>query len=239
MQNDHVSVDEAVARLLNLDFVPAPYTVIELLEGFLLQAQEKFERIPAGTGNQIERNSHRAVMKVCESRLDSGKVLVEAIESEIKQGNLIAKSTTSSVQLLSWSAIRAWAEEMFGLTVIERIVAPEAKPAGGGAPMFADDDPVTVLDKELAGWKHKKLRYLLENFYVLALEVAHKHRKTMLTASGDVEIKPLSEEIEAIIKKWIGVAGIKNHEAQTIKRRLMTARTAWNQAVDGVKRSGK
>ncbi len=33
MQNDHVSVDEAVARLLSLDFVPAPFTVLELLEG--------------------------------------------------------------------------------------------------------------------------------------------------------------------------------------------------------------
>jgi hypothetical protein len=237
MQNDHVSVDEAVARLLNLDFVPAPYTVIELLEGFLLQAEEKYERIPAGTGNQIERNSDRAVMKVCESRLDLGKVLVEAIESEIKQGNLIAKSTTSSVQLLSWSKIRAWAEEMFGLTVIDRIVAPEAKPAG--VKRNEGDQDKDSLDLVLASWGRTKSKNFLITFYALAYHVAFARQSNFLHADRSIIIDSLAEEMEGLVKKYAKPKSIQFQGRQAIKDRLEMAEKVWNQAVDGVKRTGK
>lgn len=238
MQKDHVSIDEAVARLLNMDFVPAPYTVMELLEGFLLQAQEQYERIPSGTGNLTERNSHYAAMKVCQSRLDLGKVLLEAMESEIKRGNLIAKSTTSSVQPLSWSAISSWAEAAFGLSVFERVVAPQAKPKGDESMVF-DDDPVTVLDKELAGWKHKKLRYLLETFYALLYDVAYRHQASFLNADRSVKVSPLAEEVEGIVKKYAGSTKAQYQTQSAIKDRLEIAEKVWFQALERWARNGK
>ena len=150
MQNDHVSVDEAVALLLNLDFVPAPFTVLDLLEGFVLQAEEKYQRIPADADRQMERNSCHAAVMVCESRLNLGKVLVDAIESEIKRGNLIAKSTTSVVQYLSWLDIKNWAEDLFCLSVVERVDAPQKRSTSPGLKQHDGDQDIDSLDQYLA-----------------------------------------------------------------------------------------
>lgn len=239
MQNDHVSVDEAVARLMNLDFVPAPFTVLELLEGFLLEAEEKYERSSAGTDNQIERNSHCAAMKVCDARLDLGKVLVEAIEAEVKRGKLIAKSNASSVQLLSWSAVKIWAEDLFGLTVLERVVAEDIFLENRAAKSPAEVEHKDPFDKLLATWGVNKIKNFLVTFYALALNIAFSHPKTMLTSTREVQIKPLAEEIEAIVNKYAGTKAMKNNSAEAIKRRLMPAEIAWGKALEGEEKNSK
>jgi hypothetical protein len=231
MQNDHVSVDEAVARLMNLDFVPAPFTVLELLEGFLLQAQEQYERIPAGTDNQIERNSYRAAMKVCESRLDLGKVLVEAIESEIKRGNLITKITVSSVQQLSWASVKIWAEDMFGLSVVERTAVLKKRSVDLGTSQLDKDEQMNPLDKTLATWGPRKAKNFLVTFYALALDVAYRHPKTMLTAARTVEKTPLAIEIEGLVERYAKPCSIDGQGHESILDRLEPARVAWEQAM--------
>jgi hypothetical protein len=86
------------------------------------------------------------------------------------------------------------------------VVAPQAKPTGGSESMFADDDEVKILDVELAGWKHKKLRYLLETFYALVYDVAFRHQTSFLNADRSVKLSPLAEQVEGIVKKYAGSA---------------------------------
>jgi hypothetical protein len=92
------------------------------------------------------------------------------------------------------------------------------------------------LEKTLATWGPRKAKNFLVTFYALALDVAYRHPKTMLTAARTVEKTPLAIEIEGLVERYAKPCSIDGQGHESILDRLEPARVAWEQAMQ-VKKS--
>lgn len=125
-----ITLEDAVARMVNMNYIPTGFTLIEMTAAFQEEAGIEYENaknghLPDGligplSADLIERLKIR--MEVCEARNSLTQQLIDAIEHEPDdpQGLLVRLSDGSSMdQPFTLISVYEWASDKFGIVIPE------------------------------------------------------------------------------------------------------------------------
>lgn len=117
-----ITVEEAVARLINLDYIPTGFTLDEMTSAFLEEAEvahhnARIDRLPE---SQISVLKNR--MDICRARHFLGQQLQDALIQELKNPNdssIVLSSDSGITSRLTLDSVLNWASENYGLRFSE------------------------------------------------------------------------------------------------------------------------
>lgn len=112
-----VPVEKAVARLINLDYVPEGFSVLDMTGAFLEEAEVEYENARSAHIAPEELNQLAARLEACEARHQLAKVLLDTLTVESKKPNTSMRfqhnaDTSASVAL---DTLSTWAGDTFGI----------------------------------------------------------------------------------------------------------------------------
>jgi len=112
-----VSIDEALAMLVGLDFVPNKQTVESMLAAFEEKAECDLENVKYGPDN----DKFLTIYNICRQRRELAASIKEALEAEIEKvtSDSELKLNNEGIHIkISISSLQAWSESNFGITPI-------------------------------------------------------------------------------------------------------------------------
>jgi hypothetical protein len=189
----YVSVDEAVARLINLQDLPPGFSLLEMTSAFLEEAEAnlhnaKLERPPTVPIHLLERK-----LTICRLRHELAEKLVDGIRSELDTEVPRITLQTGSTATLRWQSVRTWARDEFDLQVAAQA---ETVQVDDPEENHAKYTPKLLKWVGPRGWGRPKTINMLASFYVLAFDFAKKTPKQFLS-HGQLCIDPLAKELAA------------------------------------------
>lgn len=116
-----LSLEAAVARMINLDYIPEGFTLLDMTEAFMLDAKEQYERgqfigLPS---DEVFRLKYR--YKACEARHQLAQTLLTGIYSEFSTADDLGCDTLTSISDLGPSVyldnLSDWAAEIYGISL--------------------------------------------------------------------------------------------------------------------------
>lgn len=230
MKNELVSADEAVARLINIDFLPAAYTIENLLEGFVSEARDRCDAAKADPGQEGHIIGYRLALKICEQRLELAGYILEAIQIQTLNGRLTAKNDGASrTQSLNWGAVQEWALENIGIVVPEPIAIIESVDNSVTDKEPDDAGKTKAFDKLVGkGLSRAMSKSMLVTLYALAKTHADKHPSALIrTATGTLIIDAVAKEIVEMVSTLSKQQKLTGQSSESIKDRLEAAEDAW------------
>lgn len=112
-----ITVEEAVARMISLDYIPTGFTSQDMTLAFLEDAESAYEDARSG---QRERHALRG--NVCEARHALAQAILAAIEYEFELGDesgLVRSDDSSGVTRVTMESLSEWAGDKFGIGIPE------------------------------------------------------------------------------------------------------------------------
>ena len=167
-----VTAEEAVARMVNMDYIPEGFTLEDMLSAFQEEAEVEFEnaKIDRLPGPQIEVLKVR--MEACEARRSLAQLLLEALldEANKTQESMAVRSPdNSSKPRYTLESVADWASYKYGI----------------GIPEWSSDsdDPATSKDvPDGVKWEDIEIRIRKDN------KIAYSHEKGKWTEKSFGEI---------------------------------------------------
>ena len=179
---DSVTIEEAVARLINLDYVPTGFSVIDMTSAFLEEATVQYEnaRIDGLPHNELLRLKRR--MDVCSNRHELGVELIDSIGLELRKRDksaLVLAGDSSVVSRITLASLNDWATDRFGISVsnIQSEYVNEERPGTepqlgvGAVPSDAkwDDIVVKIYSDYKIGWRSEQGKLNRSSFHKIKL----------------------------------------------------------------------
>lgn len=117
--NTSLTVEEAVALMINMDFIPAGETVLSMTEAFLEEATVEYENASANDKYQLKALENR--MKACANRHNLALLLKESLfeDAVYTEDTLIecAGNSTDENPLVTLDSLSGWAFDRFGIVI--------------------------------------------------------------------------------------------------------------------------
>lgn len=154
-----VTLDEAVSLLVNLDYVPEPFTVREMTGAFLSEAEADLENARGlGDAHSGHIELLRSRYQACKSRHALVEALYESLALAIRTGAIPRASQTATpagVQRYNVNHISDWTSDRMGLWLPQHAAQRLLRPA---LPADADWRDITiVIRKNLSlKWQYKQ-----------------------------------------------------------------------------------
>lgn len=117
----HITLEDAVARMINLDYIPEGFTLLEMTNAFLQEAKENYERGQfIGLDSDILfRLKYR--YKVCKTRHELAEILLTELYSELSTAEDLGNDTlTGSSEIkcyLELNSFSEWSSDVFGISL--------------------------------------------------------------------------------------------------------------------------
>lgn len=132
-----LTVEAAVARLVNLGYIPTGFSLLEMLSAFQEEAEVEYHnaRLEISPVDQLEILQIR--VDICTARHTFARLLIDHLYKEIgNQESTIAVVTNDSSMepLLNLSSVSDWASELYGIDIQDEIV-----PAQGAEKVVESD----------------------------------------------------------------------------------------------------
>jgi hypothetical protein len=117
-----ITLEEAVARMVNLDYIPTGFTLLEMTSAFLEEAEVDYEnaRIDRLPDDQI--TSLKTRMDACNARHSLAQLLMVDLRQEIddSESGLVKVSSDSTSQVrLTLESVASWASDKYGIGIPE------------------------------------------------------------------------------------------------------------------------
>lgn len=125
-----ITLEEAVARMVNMDYIPTGFTLLEMTAAFEQEAEIEYANARSGylpdgetgplSADLLERLRIR--LEVCEARNSLAHSLTDAIRRELAdpEGSLVSLSNDPSMgQRLTLESLFDWASDRFGVGIPE------------------------------------------------------------------------------------------------------------------------
>lgn len=113
-----ITVEEAVAEMINMDYIPAGLTLLEMMAAFQEEAEVDYEnaRIDRLPEDQVASLKFR--MDSCQARSELAQHLLKSLQYEVnnQEGSMIVLSNdSSSQQRLTLESVSDWASDKYGI----------------------------------------------------------------------------------------------------------------------------
>jgi hypothetical protein len=170
-----VTAEEAVARMVNMDYIPEGFTLDNMLSAFQEEAEveydnAKIDRLP---GPQIEVLKVR--MEACEARRSLAQLLLEAFHDDTHstQESMIVRSPDSSSKpRYTLESVADWVSYKYGIGIPEWWSTDSDDPATSkGIPVNVawDDIEIRIRKDNKIAYSHEKGKWTEKSFGEIGL----------------------------------------------------------------------
>jgi hypothetical protein len=113
-----ITVEEAVAYMVNMDYIPEGFTLLDMLEAFAEEAEVDYE-------NASSDWTLKTRMESCISRYNLAELLLESLQHEVdhpENSMIVLADVSSSKQRLTFESVADWAADRYGIGISARPV---------------------------------------------------------------------------------------------------------------------
>lgn len=215
-----VTLDEAVARLINLDYIPEGYTFDQITDGFLGYTQGLLEETEELTEKEIVQLERIAA--ICELRHELALKLKESIDYEIKRANTEVKSKVSPYtphREIDTIELDYWCKMTFGIALTSADLSQNIEQEIQDRKLKDKFSRVAENSRNPED-RTTRLDNLSRTFYVLAIMYAEKSNGKYFSAKK----LNVSQMAVSISKQADNVLGSgKGQSVEAIKKRIEDA----------------
>lgn len=117
-----ITVEEAVARMVNMDYIPEGFTLSEMTAAFQEEAEVEYENARRNheSAEQLVRKKIR--LEACKARHSLTELLLESIKHELAypdESLIFRANDTSTKSRLTLASITNWAADSYGVGIPE------------------------------------------------------------------------------------------------------------------------
>lgn len=170
-----VSLENAVARMINLDYIPDGFTLLEMTRAFMHDAKEHYERgqFIGLDSDAIFRLKYR--YKACKARHELAEILLTHLYSEFSTADDLGSDTLSEIEDLGPSVyldnLSEWASDHLGISLQPPSIVLSA------------DSQSAVPDKTLS-WQDTTIKLYADNY----LGFTAQNGKFKRISFGDIDL---------------------------------------------------
>jgi len=132
-----ITIEEAVSRMVNMDYIPTGFSLIEMTEAFLEEAEVDYHNAKVDRASPEELKIFALRVDVCHSRRLLAIRLLEHIKQELanpKTSSLIISPESTSSARLDLKSVADWSEEKYGISI------PDWRILGDSNDIYSVDD---------------------------------------------------------------------------------------------------
>lgn len=140
LQPSSVTIEEAVARMVNMDYIPEGFTLLEMTDAFKEEAEIAYENGVIDKLSKVELTRLKLLVSSCITRNALAERLTECLQYEVKHpkiSEIIIADDGSSQTRLILESVSLWSSFNYGIGI------PEWTPADTSIP-DADWEDVTI-----------------------------------------------------------------------------------------------
>ena len=115
-----ITIEEAVSRMVNMDYIPTGFSLIEMTEAFLEEAEVDYHNAKVDRASPEELKIFALRVDVCHSRRLLAISLLDHIKQELanpKTSSLIISPENTSSTRLELKSVANWSEEKYGISI--------------------------------------------------------------------------------------------------------------------------
>jgi hypothetical protein len=124
-----ITVEEAVARMVNMDYIPTGFTLLDMTAAFQEEAEVEYENAIIDRLHEDIIATLKIRMDSCKARHELAQLLLDSLQYEVKnpEGSMIFLAADStSQQRLTLESVSDWAADRYGIGIPEwSTVIPE------------------------------------------------------------------------------------------------------------------
>lgn len=154
MNPSSLTIEEAVARMVNMDYIPTGFSLVEMTDAFREDAEVEYENGQIERLQKDEINKLKLRMEACRIRHDLAQSLTNTLNEEIKRlddSMLVLADEKSSVPRLTLESVAWWASDRFGIGIPEW--EPETTQINNGK---WEDVTIKIYKDNMIGYSIKK-----------------------------------------------------------------------------------
>ncbi len=174
-QPSSVTAEEAVARLVNMDYIPDGCTLLEMTAAFLEEAEADFENAKLEPRSAAERDRLYRRVEICRCRDRLAEQLLADLRKELEapdQSQITCTTDGTAITRVTTASVWQWAADRYGLGV------PDWEPPTAATlPDDArwEDITIKIYADHRLGWSHKGEGWRTARFEDVGL-MGKKHR---------------------------------------------------------------
>ncbi|WP_295624055.1 hypothetical protein [uncultured Nitrosomonas sp.] len=113
-----LTIEEAVALMINLDYIPTGFSLLEMTSAFLEEAEVEYENAQIKRFPEAHLESLKFRMDACKARHTLALNLMDQIRHEIqnsKDSKIVSSEDSTSLTRLTFESVFDWAGDKFGI----------------------------------------------------------------------------------------------------------------------------
>ena len=117
-----VTIEEAVARMVNMDYIPTGFTLLEMTDAFRNEAEVEYNNAKIDNLPEDQLTPLKVRMELCSAKHSLAQQLLESLQHEAKhpEGSMIIIADDSSSQVrLTLESVSDWAADRYGIGIPE------------------------------------------------------------------------------------------------------------------------
>jgi len=178
MNPSSVTVEEAVARMVNMDYIPAGFSLLEMTDAFREEAEVDYENGQIDRLPVEEINKLKLRLDCCRVRHELAQSLTNTLNEEIKKLDdtvLVRADEKSSTPRLTLDSVAWWASDRFGIGIPEW--ESETK---NSIDVRWEDVTIKIYKDNMIGYSDTKGVHKRKNFRELGLMAKRKSSPNQL-----------------------------------------------------------
>ncbi|MFH1218151.1 MAG: hypothetical protein V1706_16780 [Pseudomonadota bacterium] len=115
-----ITIEEAVAEMVNMDYIPAGFTLLEMIAAFQEEAEANYENAQIDRLPEDQITPLKIRMESCRARHTLAHLLMESLQYEVdnpKDSMIVLSNDSSSKQRLTLTSVSDWAADRYGIGV--------------------------------------------------------------------------------------------------------------------------
>ncbi len=117
-----ITVEEAVARMVNMDYIPEGFSLSEMTAAFQEEAEVEYENARRNHESTAQLTRKKIRLEACKARHSLTELLLESVNYELAHPDeslIFRANDTSTKSRLTLASITNWAAESYGIGIPE------------------------------------------------------------------------------------------------------------------------
>ena len=121
-----LSVEDAVAMLVNVDYIPPGFTLLSLLEAFCEESEIDRDEVRVTSTSELVKQQTQCRLDACISRFNLAESLIELLRNEVEMNpnSPLASRCPSEPRMVDPIALADWAADRYGISIPTSSITP-------------------------------------------------------------------------------------------------------------------
>lgn len=219
-----ITINEAVARMVRMDYIPDGYSLLEILDALSEKAEVEFDdAIIDELGVDVVKDCKNR-FHVCRSRLKLAENIINDIQADLSDTNegILEKSKDSlSETRLVPSSVAKWSSDRYGIELPEWETKRRENKLPLNISLSSSDTVSRHLDHPAKAQSTKSSNSFYVTFAFL-VEALAEENDIFLKPSGP-NVKKIADHLETLATDANGGLELENQGSEAIRKRITNA----------------